>query len=54
VLQKVSNYRMQLAIVGNFEHVQSDSLRAFITESNRGKQIFFCDTVEAAKQKLFG
>lgn len=52
ILQKVINYRMQLAIVGEFKNVQSDSLRAFMTESNRGRQIFFTNTVEAAKQIL--
>jgi hypothetical protein len=53
VLQKVANYRMQLAIVGDFGNIPSDSLRSFILESNRGKQVFFADTVEAALQKLF-
>lgn len=54
ILQKVVNYRMQLAIVGAFEHVESESLRAFIIECNRGRQVFFVESVEAAKRVLFG
>ena len=48
ILQKASNYRVQLAIVGNFEAVQSSSLRAFIAESNRGRQNFFVKDVASA------
>ncbi len=36
ILQKVVNYRMQLAIVGDFVGETSESLRAFIVECNRG------------------
>mgnify|MGYP000346383945 CR=1 FL=1 len=52
ILQKVVNYRMQLALVGDFGNVESDSLRAFILESNRGKHVFFCDSVDAAVKAL--
>ena len=41
VLQKFSSYHMHLAIIGDFEKFNSDSLHAFIRESNRGNQIFF-------------
>lgn len=41
VLQKFSNFRMRLAIVGDFHDVTSESLRAFIRESNRSGQVVF-------------
>lgn len=41
ILQKYSNYRMRLAIIGAFEAVESESLRAFIRESNQGRQVAF-------------
>ena len=38
ILQKFSNYRMKLAIIGDFQDVKSKSLRDFIRESNnRGR-----------------
>lgn len=52
ILQKFVNYRIQLAIVGNFSTVTSESLKAFIRESNRGTHIFFCPDVASAIQKL--
>jgi hypothetical protein len=48
ILQKVSNYRLQIAIVGDFEELASPSLKAFIAESNRGRQVFFVKDVETA------
>ncbi|MFS8615812.1 MAG: DUF4180 domain-containing protein [Solitalea sp.] len=41
ILQKFSNYRMRLAIVGDFEKYPSKSLQDFIRESNQGKRINF-------------
>lgn len=41
ILQKFSNYRVRLAIVGDFGKYESKSLRDFILESNKGKQINF-------------
>ena len=52
ILQKFVNYRMQVAIVGDFKNIQSESLRAFIIESNRGKQNFFVEDLETAKAML--
>lgn len=52
ILQKFSNYQKRLTIVGNFENVTSNALKAFIIECNRGSQIFFQSTREAAVQKL--
>jgi hypothetical protein len=52
VLQKFSNYRSQLAIVGDFSKYTSKSLRDFIYESNKMGRIFFVDTIEEAREKL--
>lgn len=41
ILQKFSNYRMCLAIVGTFEAYQSNSIKDFIFESNKLGQINF-------------
>lgn len=41
VLQKFSNYRLRLVIIGAFEGRGSESLQAFIRESNRGGQVTF-------------
>jgi hypothetical protein len=48
ILQKFSNYRMKLAIVGDFTEVKSKSLRDFIRESNDRKIITFVPSVEEA------
>jgi hypothetical protein len=48
VLQKFSNYRMQLVIVGDFENPASSSLRDFIRESNRTGHIRFVASLESA------
>jgi len=53
ILQKFSNYQVKLAIIGIFDHYQSQSLAAFIRESNRGNLIFFVPDLETAKQYLF-
>lgn len=52
MLQKVSNYRKRLIILGDFTEVASESLRAFILESNRQGQVIFTDTLESALAKL--
>jgi len=48
ILQKFSNYRIRLAIVGDFDHIKSQSLREFISESNKGRQINFTKNREEA------
>jgi hypothetical protein len=48
VLQKFSNYRMKLAIVGDFSNRESNSLRDFIFESNRQGSVVFLPTLEEA------
>jgi hypothetical protein len=52
MLQKVVNYRLRLAIVGDFSIYESKSLKAFIYESNKSNTIFFVNTVEEALKKL--
>lgn len=52
ILQKFSNYRMKLAIVGDFTNIKSKSLNDFILESNKIKQIIFVSSVEEAIEKF--
>lgn len=52
ILQKFSNYRVKLAIVGDFENVRSSSLKSFIYECNKGNQVFFKGTKEEAVKAL--
>lgn len=52
ILQKFSNYRVRLAVVGDFSKYQSKSIQEFILESNKGKQVVFVDSVEMALNKL--
>ena len=41
ILQKLINYGGRIAIYGDYSHYTSKPLRDFITESNRGRDIFF-------------
>ena len=52
ILQKFSNYMVKMAIIGEFEKYNSESLKAFIRESNRGNQIFFVSDREIAIERL--
>lgn len=52
MLQKAVNYRLRLAIVGDFSIYESKSLKAFIFESNRSNTIVFVNTVEEALKRL--
>ena len=52
ILQKFSNYRVQLAIVGDFSKYSGKSLRDFIFESNKSGRIFFVNSLEEAINKL--
>lgn len=51
-LQKFVNYKMKVAIVGDFSPYTSKPLQDFIRESNRGKTVFFLPTEAEALQKL--
>lgn len=48
ILQKFAQYRMPLAIIGDFTKFSSKSLNNFIYESNQGKQINFVATLSEA------
>src|SRR5690606_33009623 len=52
ILQKFSNYRVRLAIVGDFSGYTSKSLRDFIHESNKGKLVDFLFSKEEAINRL--
>jgi len=52
MLQKISNYGIRLAVVGDFSGYPSKSLRDFIRESNRGGQVLFTGTVEEALERF--
>jgi hypothetical protein len=52
ILQKFSNYRMRVAIIGDFYKYDSSSLQAFIRESNRGNLVFFVANREEAIGRL--
>lgn len=54
VLQKFSNYRTKLAIVGDFSGYTSKSLRDFIYECNKGNLVFFKADIESAVSALTG
>jgi len=52
ILQKFINYNVKMAIVGDFSVYASNSLKAFIYESNKGKDIFFLPDENQAIEKL--
>ncbi|MGI5919064.1 MAG: DUF4180 domain-containing protein [Christensenellales bacterium] len=52
MLQKFVNYGMRAAIVGDFSGFKSDSLKAFIRESNRSGHVLFTPSVEEAVSEL--
>ncbi len=52
ILQKYINYNMKIAIVGDFSGYSSKSLKAFIYECNRGKDIFILPDERQAIEKL--
>jgi hypothetical protein len=54
ILLKFSNYRVKLAIIGEFDKYKSKSLRALISESNRGNQIFFVPDRDTAVTRIIG
>lgn len=52
ILQKFSNYRVHLAVVGDFSKYESKSVKDFIFESNKTGQIHFVGTLSEAIEKL--
>lgn len=52
ILQKFSNYRVRLVIVGDLSGSVSRSLHEFIAESNQGTQANFLPSLDAALKAL--
>ena len=54
IAQKLVNYRLRLAVVGDIsEHVaESNALRDFVWESNHGDQIWFMADEQALAERL--
>jgi hypothetical protein len=52
ILQKFSNYKVKLAIIGDFSKYESRSLSDFIRECNKGNMIFFLDSINSAMMRL--
>lgn len=52
VLLKFTNYKVDLAIIGEFSKYKSKSLEAFIYETNKGNQFYFVQNIETAKNRL--
>ena len=52
ILQKFSNYRMRLAIIGDFSNESSKSLRDFIYESNKAGRIVFTENTKTAVERF--
>jgi hypothetical protein len=52
ILQKFSNYRIKLAIIGNFSEYKSKSLQDFIRECNKGNSVFFLNSYEDALNRM--
>jgi len=54
ILQKFSNYRVRLAVVGDFNRFGSKRLQEFILESNKGRQVNFVGNLSEAIKTLHG
>ena len=52
ILQKFINYGFRIAIYGDFSKFTSKPLKDFMYESNKGRDIFFTDSLEKATEKL--
>jgi hypothetical protein len=52
MLQKISNYRRRLIIIGDYANIASKSLRDFIYESNKTGKVIFSEDLEKAARLL--
>ncbi|MCE6991375.1 DUF4180 domain-containing protein [Dyadobacter sp. CY323] len=52
ILQKFSNYRVGLAIIGDFSKYPGKSISDFIFESNKGRHINFVGSLPEALARL--
>ncbi|MEP7322574.1 MAG: DUF4180 domain-containing protein [Saprospiraceae bacterium] len=48
ILQKFSNYRVRLVMIGDFSKYPGRSIHDFIYESNKGGMIHFADSLTSA------
>ena len=51
ILQKFSQYRMPITIIGDFTKYESESSKNFIYESNKGNQVNFLNLISNALRK---
>ena len=51
ILQKFSQYRMPITIIGDFSKYESESLKNLIYESNKGNQVNFLNLISNALRK---
>ena len=54
IVQRFVNYRMRLAVVGDISRhlAESSALRAFVSESNRGKDLWFVASLAELAHRL--
>lgn len=52
ILQKVINYKMKLAIIGDYSKYESKALKDFMYKCNHGNDIFFVDNEYNALRML--
>jgi hypothetical protein len=52
ILQKFSNYRLMLAVIGDFSKYKSKNLNDFFRESNKTGNILFVNSVEQALERF--
>lgn len=50
ILQKFTNYRIKLAIIGDFKKYTSKSLKDFIYESNKMGEYLFVESMDEVKR----
>lgn len=51
-MQKIINYKMKLAIIGDYSKYESKALKDFMYECNHGNDIFFVDNEYNALRML--
>ena len=54
ILQKFSNYRVRLVVVGDLSEHTSLRLKEFVLESNKGRQVNFVSDTSKALEVLHG
>ena len=47
-LQKLTNYQRKLIVLGDFQNIQSNSLKSFIVEANRSGRTVFAESLDQA------